>query len=433
MKLKINWKSIIEVIISLIILLWLALPVYSIYITGMYGTATEDLSYYGLSKILGSGPGGSLSMVFTFFHWLPVLLLVLMIVFNFIHRSPVLSFFAVTFLAGTIYMFPALSAVMNDSQMVIGLNFLSYPMILLIIICSIPSIFCLGLNYRMHPYFMKINGLWLCISLISSLIINILLSYKGYAAINNNLFFIICGILLSGSFLLIPVPLFGLGMLFSKLKKQKEDETAVPEETSIDGGFFSKIRYEVVMPAIGGILLVCAVIIILVTADKKQEITEVDTVEEVVREDTGEVSEEEDFQFSAKAYDYADESEIDQEEQPVAATVTDIRWGYNYLLHGALNGKYAIEMTLQENTEEQNNVRGWYSYVKGGNGAQIDLLGSLEGTRLVLHEYYDGKQTGTFEGVFSNNKYAGTWTSTVKEGKTMPFSVEIKNVEAWEN
>lgn len=91
--------------------------------------------------------------------------------------------------------------------------------------------------------------------------------------------------------------------------------------------------------------------------------------------------------------------------------------------HGAINNKYAIEMTLT--TDGSIHYSGEYFYTK--NKTPIQLRGKLTdgSAHLVLEEYVGMNMTGKFEGTISRGGYSGTWTSA--DGKTSyPFNVSIK-------
>lgn len=94
---------------------------------------------------------------------------------------------------------------------------------------------------------------------------------------------------------------------------------------------------------------------------------------------------------------------------------------YTHTYKGAINNRYAIEMTLTSDGETD--YTGEYFYTK--NKTPIQLRGMLTDGRLVLEEYVGMNLTGKFEGTLSRNSYSGTWTSS--DGKTSyPFSVYIK-------
>lgn len=90
---------------------------------------------------------------------------------------------------------------------------------------------------------------------------------------------------------------------------------------------------------------------------------------------------------------------------------------------GTLNGKHAIEMTLNSDGGEY--YTGEYCYTNFKN--PIQLRGQLTGPdgHLVLEEHVGMNMTGKFEGTLSDSGYSGTWTSADGD-KSMPFKLTVK-------
>ena len=100
------------------------------------------------------------------------------------------------------------------------------------------------------------------------------------------------------------------------------------------------------------------------------------------------------------------------------------------VLHGQIDGKYDISMTLYENNSYI--VTGSYRYLK--NDIPIDLTGKFSNDdavskrleqNLVVDEYVDGKCTGSFIGRFNGSSFTGKWVSA-DGNKEMPFSMRCQ-------
>lgn len=98
------------------------------------------------------------------------------------------------------------------------------------------------------------------------------------------------------------------------------------------------------------------------------------------------------------------------------------------VLHGKIDGKYDISMTLYESNDCT--VTGSYRYVK--NDIPIDLTGKFTNDDavsqrleqdLVIDEYVEGKNTGAFIGRFNGSSFSGKWVNA-DGSKEMPFYLE---------
>lgn len=86
---------------------------------------------------------------------------------------------------------------------------------------------------------------------------------------------------------------------------------------------------------------------------------------------------------------------------------------------GKLNGKTEVKMVLD------NAFNGFLYYTKNGYNTDIKVNGSLDGNQLTLKEFVDGKNTGTYNGVYDGKTYVGTFTRA-NDNKQFTFSLVVE-------
>ena len=86
---------------------------------------------------------------------------------------------------------------------------------------------------------------------------------------------------------------------------------------------------------------------------------------------------------------------------------------------GKLNGKTEVKMVLD------NAFNGFLYYTKNGYNTDIKVNGSLDGNQLTLKEFVDGKNTGTYNGIYDGKTYVGTFTRA-NDNKQFTFSLVVE-------
>lgn len=86
---------------------------------------------------------------------------------------------------------------------------------------------------------------------------------------------------------------------------------------------------------------------------------------------------------------------------------------------GKLNGKTEVKMVLD------NAFNGFLYYTKNGYNTDIKVNGSLDGNQLTLKEFVDGKNTGTYNGVYDGKTYVGTFIRA-NDNKQFTFSLVVE-------
>ena len=86
---------------------------------------------------------------------------------------------------------------------------------------------------------------------------------------------------------------------------------------------------------------------------------------------------------------------------------------------GKLNGKTEVKMVLD------NTFNGFLYYTKNGYNTDIKVNGSLDGNQLTLKEFVDGKNTGTYNGIYDGKTYVGTFTRA-NDNKQFTFSLVVE-------
>ncbi|MGE0492513.1 MAG: hypothetical protein AB7S38_25080 [Vulcanimicrobiota bacterium] len=84
-------------------------------------------------------------------------------------------------------------------------------------------------------------------------------------------------------------------------------------------------------------------------------------------------------------------------------------------LRGSLAGS-EIAMTL---SIDGGSVSGQYTYLKTGN--TLTLSGTLLEQNCTLQEFYQGKHSGTFDGLLTTSGYEGIWSSP--DGRSYRFQL----------
>lgn len=86
---------------------------------------------------------------------------------------------------------------------------------------------------------------------------------------------------------------------------------------------------------------------------------------------------------------------------------------------GKLNGKTEVKMVLD------NAFNGFLYYTKNGYNTDIKVNGSLDGNQLTLKEFVDGKNTGTYNGIYDGKTYVGTFIRA-NDNKQFTFSLVVE-------
>lgn len=90
-------------------------------------------------------------------------------------------------------------------------------------------------------------------------------------------------------------------------------------------------------------------------------------------------------------------------------------------LKGNINETIGFSMKLQF---KGNDVEGTEHYDKQKEKDTLSIKGTIdENGNLILHEYNNNIECGTYKGIFSDNLYSGTFTNS--RGKSMPFSAQV--------
>ena len=93
--------------------------------------------------------------------------------------------------------------------------------------------------------------------------------------------------------------------------------------------------------------------------------------------------------------------------------------GNEIKMKGKLNGKTEVKMVLD------NAFNGFLYYTKNGYNTDIKVNGSLDGNQLTLKEFVDGKNTGTYNGIYDGKTYVGTFIRA-NDNKQFTFSLVVE-------
>ena len=92
-------------------------------------------------------------------------------------------------------------------------------------------------------------------------------------------------------------------------------------------------------------------------------------------------------------------------------------------LKGIINETIGFSMKLQF---KGNDVEGTEHYDKQKEKDTLSIKGTIdENDNLILHEYNNNIECGTYKGIFSGDLYSGTFTNS--RGKSMPFTAIVAN------